>query len=83
MAGMSEPPQFDPEQPYTPEEAAAWLKLPQLGYDVDTLLRWVREGTIECIHIGHKVAFKHRQLVKFTEEGFREDSPRRRLRRAK
>jgi predicted site-specific integrase-resolvase len=60
---------FDPDQPLSPEEAADWLKLPALGYDVATLLRWAKDGEIECIHIGKKVAFLREHLVRFVRRG--------------
>jgi excisionase family DNA binding protein len=73
--------EMDADRPMTPAEAAEWLKLPALGYDVDTLLRWAREGKIESIHIGNRVAFLREQLVRFVRTGLPLESATRKLRR--
>lgn len=71
----------DHDQPMTPEEAAAWLKLDKLGYDVETLKRWAKENLIESIHIGHRVAFLREHLVRFVRKGAPTDSARAKLKK--
>lgn len=61
-------PDADPKRPMTPEQAARFLQLAEQGYPnpARTLLRWVRDGQIQGIHVGKKVAFTLEVLRAYT-----------------
>lgn len=63
-------PDADPDRPMTPDEAAEWLRLRELGYSdgAGTLRRWAADGTIGKLKIGDKVAFTLR-LLRFILSG--------------
>jgi hypothetical protein len=71
--------EVDAEQPMTPDEAAAWLKLEKIGYNVATLERWAKDGAIEHITIGKRRMFLREHLVRFVRKGLPEGRTLRRV----